>query len=514
MYPRIRANNKYRATDFVRKKDPKEVGSKDIICQCMEGADVLLDNFRNDVSCHVLSEFENKGVSLEKLLELQKKVPIYYPWNFGYNNLRTNVNRRFVAFPMGIAMCETTEQVVKMIKFCRKYDIHFVTRSGAHCFERYSLTDGIIIDQSRRNGFKVEETGVILEPGVLQGPLQLELAKHDLAFVGGTCPNVGLGIILGGGIGFLTRTFGLSSDNLLEIEIVLASGDVIRASKDQHSDLFWACQGAGVGNFGIITQYIVSVKSISTVSIYNLIYPIDELNTVLQTWQRWAPFTDNRMSSELDVYADYVQVTGQFLGCKEEMKKFLAPFENIPSTSLYFKTVPFIDAVRFFAGMGRWMPFFKNKSAFVFEFWPEEATEIIKKHMKNAGPEDHLELDALGGFNSEVPSDATAFPYREGTLFWAHFQAHFSHQQETFNRVKWVTEFYDEMKPFIRGAYVNAPDADLKDPLKKYFAENLSELIKIKDKYDPDNVFHYGQSIPTSEEAIRRVTFQDDITII
>lgn len=110
-------------------------------------------------------------------------------------------------------------------------------------------------------------------------------------------------------------------------------------------------------------------------------------------------------------------------------------------------------------------------------------------------PEDHLELNAFGGRVSEIPSWATAFPHRDA-LFWAHFQAHWKSQTEASLSIGWVTDFYNAMKPYLSGAYVNAPDIDLEYPLVEYYGRNLPRLIQIKRKYDKNNAFRYAQSIP------------------
>ena len=116
--------------------------------------------------------------------------------------------------------------------------------------------------------------------------------------------------------------------------------------------------------------------------------------------------------------------------------------------------------------------------------------------MKLGGPEDHVELDAFGGMVSRIPSNKTAFPHRAETLYWCHIQCHFMRQDCTMEKLKWVNNFYNELEPYLSGAYANAADVDLTDPLEKYYEDNLPRLKEIKKKYDPQNVFRYPQSIP------------------
>lgn len=118
--------------------------------QCGKNADPLYQDFRYGTICDPLEEFNKRGLSKKDLHDLKKKIPIIYPWDSEYDVLRQNVNRRFVVFPWGIVMCTKKKHVVDAYKLCIKYDIPLCLRSGAHCYEPYSLCDGIVIDQSRR----------------------------------------------------------------------------------------------------------------------------------------------------------------------------------------------------------------------------------------------------------------------------------------------------------------------------------------------------------------------------
>lgn len=477
--------------------NPHEVLIPESLKQCRVDADVLLDNFRNDVSCDVLKQFKAKGVSLENLLDLQMVVPILYPWDEEYNNLKYNVNRKFVMFPLAIVMAETTKHIEITVEWAYKRNIQIAIRSGGHCFENFSLTNnGIIVDQSQRTNIEVHDNIAIVESGVLQGPLQLELSKKNLAFVGGTCNTVAVsGLSLGGGIGFLARKYGLASDNLLEAEIVLYNGDVIRTNSKENNDLFWALRGAGNSNFGIVTELVFKLHHIPEVCIFDLIFPYDSMIEIIDIWQHWAPFTDYNLTSELNVSNDRVLVTGQFIGSKEDLKKLIQPLIQLNPEEYSIQKVPFIDAVRKFA-TERFYPFFKAKNGFVKRSLSLQAIEIIYKYMKCAGNGDEVALDAFNGTISKVPVNKTAFPHRGDTLYWIHLQANWRNQESIERKLTWITNFYNELQPYLSGVYANAPDIDLTYPLEKYYASNLPRLKEIKKKYDPENIFRYSQSIP------------------
>ena len=469
-----------------------------ILEQCEPDADVLLDNFRKDISCEVLNKFKALGITLKNLMDLQLVIPVVYPWDKEYDELKYNVNRRFIVFPWAIAMCKTTKHVEIAVDWCYNRNVPLIARSGSHCFENFSLINGMIIDQSRRTDIQVLEKDniAIVESGCLLGPTQLELSKHELALVGGTCCNVACsGLSLGGGIGFLARKYGLASDNLLEAEVVLYNGKTVKANCKENTDLFWALRGAGNCNYGIVTEFVFKVYKIPTVTIFDLIFPYNQMKEVIDVWQRWAPFTDENLTSECDVYNNRVLVTGQYIGCKKDLEKLLLPIFKLCPKECNIKTVSFIDACRHFTSKP-WHPFFKNKSGFVKQFLPSNAIDIIHKYMKCGGDQDHVELNAFGKNINKVPSNKTAFPHREGTLFWCHLQCHWSNQEHSKKKLKWINNFYNEIEPYLSGAYANAPDIDLIDPLEKYYGDNLSRLMEIKRKYDPENVFKYAQSVP------------------
>lgn len=459
---------------------------------------MLLDKFRDDISCEVLERFHRHGLGLKQLLKLQRRLPMVYPWDPTYDQLKYNVNRRFVFFPMAICLCQSSQDVVEVYRWARRHHLQVTIRTGSHCFESYSLSDGIIIDQSQRTKVQIQGKRAYLEPGCLLGPTALALSKHDLAFAGGTCVNTAVaGLTLGGGIGFLTRRYGLSSDNLLEAEVLLANGELVRANRRQHSDLYWALRGAGNQNYGIVTGFVFRLHRVPRVTIFDLVYTPEQLRPVVQAWQDWAPFTVDEMTSELDVYQNRVLVTGQMIGSPCQTARILKQaFGHIrPRPKIMIREVPFVDAVRHFGGRGRWMPFFENKSGFVRQPFPEAAIEIIQRYMQDGDEEDHVELNAFGGRVNRVAADATAFPHRDA-LFWCHLQKHFYDQDQAPKHLAWINNFYQELRPYLHGAYINCPDRDLPQALQEYYGDNLTRLRQIKTKYDPENQFRYHQSIP------------------
>ena len=202
-------------------------------------------------------------------------------------------------------MAQNVNDVQNALKFALKYKIPICARSGAHNNEGYSLCTGMVIDQSmRKSKFKVNIKRMLIktEAGVFNGDIASALAEYNVALPAGTCPNVGIsGLVLGGGVGFLMRKYGLTCDNLVELDIILADGSLVTVNESKHTDLFWACKGGGGGNFGIVTSFTFKVYPIKDVCIFEITYDLKYIEETLQLWQEWAPKVDDRLTSEYNI---------------------------------------------------------------------------------------------------------------------------------------------------------------------------------------------------------------------
>lgn len=291
----------------------------------------------------------------------------------------------------------------------------------------------------------------------------------------------------------------MTSDSILGVEVLLADGTIVKANRRQHSDLYWAHQGACGNNYGIVLSMKVQLYSIPTVVLFEFTYPFDRFKEVLKIWQDWFPRMPNELNTEFSARNNRgnVVVNGQYIGKEKTLRKLLEPFSAIKSIESRIEEVPYIEAVKYFTGLARWLPFFKTKNAFLSQPFPPQAIDIIVDFMSRGTGQDIFAIPALGGKNDEIPPDATAFVHRKGTRAWLLLNAHWSDQSDAPAKIKWVTEFYDALKPYLSGfAYQNAPDITLKDYLHQYYGSNLDRLVEVKQKYDPENVFNYPQSIP------------------
>lgn len=421
-----------------------------------------------------------------------------------YDEARKNYNGYFNKFPLIIVYCKSERDVVNAILWVRKHRLPFRIRSGGHSYEAFSLVDGgLVIDVSCLLKLRIDPDNCTVQVGAGYRllPLYEALWNHGVAIPGGTCPTVGIsGLTLGGGYGLLSRLLGMACDNLLEVEMVTAQGRIICANDSQHRDLLWACRGGGDGSFGVITSLTFRVHPIKNVSRYRMTWNFADLEKVVHYWQTWAPFTDPRLTSFLALPAQNqgdLRVSGVFVGPEQQLRRLLGPLqEAVRPKTAEFQSTTWIEAVCLFAGTPLRQDKFKNSSAYGYRPLNDEALRVLIHNLQTApGPSNVLSLDAYGGQIRQVPESATAFPHRKA-LFVMHYQSYWQQNADAEKNIKWIEDFRTSMLPYTRGAYRNYCDSMIDDWPHAYFGRNLAGLIRIKQKYDPENLFSFEQSIP------------------
>lgn len=437
---------------------------------------------------------------------------IVLPGSSSYNAARMEFNRRFSKFPRVIVFCRRTQDVVNAVKWARERGVRIRARSGRHSYEGFSsVNGGIIIDVSEMNKVKVDRKKRLayVQTGNPLARVYRKLWNKRAALPAGTAPDVGVGgLTLGGGIGLLSRKYGLTCDNLKQVKMVVASGRygarTIIACKKKHADLLWASRGGGGGNFGIATAYTFRVRPIRTVSIYSITWRWRDLEQVFPAWQRWAPSVTNRLTSTIEVAAKQVgtiESTGQLLGGAKELRRWIRPLLRIGTpVKVMVRTVPFIEATKFFAaGDLNLEPKFKISGAFGFQPLPREGVKVIRNYLTNA-PNRHSTVwcQSLGGAGSavsRVSPTATAYPHRKAETIYE-LSARWRNDGEQQRNIQWVKRFRRALRPFVAGDYVNFPDLQIKNWPEAYYGGNFPRLKRVKRKYDPHNVFRFAQSIP------------------
>lgn len=440
------------------------------------------------------------------------------PWDPRYNTARLDYNARFNDIhPAYVVYCHVPEDVSQAIRWARRHHMPFRLRSGGHSYEAYSLVEcGLVIDVSRMRHIHWDAATGLARIGAGAALIDVYQTLWDLGRVtipGGSCAGVGIaGLTLGGGFGLVSRQFGLTIDALEEVLMLDAEGCPVRASADQHPDLFWGLRGAGANNFGAVAELTFRTHPVDNVAIFHLQWAWDRLPEVVPVYQVWSdPVTsDARLTSVLTLNSrqqGFVSIIGEFLGPQDALESQLAPLLAIPGRTAYtIQTETYIEAVRHFAGLGdapeQWLAhglpeqdIFKNTSAYAYDIFSEAALSVIQDALAHTpGPSCLVQLGSFGGAIRQVPPRETAFFHRYARSEMQ-YQAYWTSPAVADAHIRWVEDFRRAMLPFTVGAYVNYCDGAIKDWPQAYWGPNLDRLIRIKRHWDPDKVFRYPQGL-------------------
>jgi FAD/FMN-containing dehydrogenase len=441
---------------------------------------------------------------------------IVRPGEDGYPAANAGWNLLFACEPMAIVFAQQTHDVVNALAWARQNNVMVRVRSGRHCLEGWSnVDDGIVIDVSELKSVALDAAAgtATVGAGLNQSEAVSALGNAGFAAPTGGEGSVGLvGATLGGGLGLLTRNFGMACDNLLAAEVVVAPGsggaEVIVADETTNPDLLWALRGAGNGNFGIVTSLTYRVHPLTQTVYITANWPgIDALPEVFEAWQRCAPHIDNRLTSQLEINRDKIMLVAVLAsGSETEAAEMLAPALAVGAPEVSMTNA---DWAENYAGFqipnDREPANWKFTSHFVYTPFPAEAIGVICALMAKAPTaECNYFANAFGGaVRTSEPSGGSAFAHRHA-LFYAEPGAAWgtrggilaTEDPLTGECLDWIAEFTEALQPYTHGAYVNVPNAGMANWENDYWGPNVDRLRGIKATYDPDNVFSFEQSIP------------------
>ncbi|MGG2105653.1 FAD-binding oxidoreductase [Lysinibacillus pakistanensis] len=438
---------------------------------------------------------------------------IVTPDDPGYEQARTNNNLNNPKYPNVIVFCQDTKDVINALNWARENNEPFRIRSGRHSYENYSLLNkGLVIDISDMNDIQLnlQEMTVKIEAGANLGSVYRVLGEQGVTIPAGTESSVGVvGLTLGGGIGMLSRPFGLTCDNLIEIEMVGVSGHegatVIQANRQKNSDLLWASCGGGGGNFGIVTSLTFKLHPINDVAIFSITWGWEDFERAFDAWQKWAPYTDERLTSQIELKSkeiDEIVAQGEFVGSASELKKLLRPLRKTGTPrNIWIKEVPYLKAVEFFDIPSGNQPALRKRSgSFIERPFPHAAIVQMKEFLaKPPNRNTTIWQQSLGGAVGQVAPNRTAYYYRNA-LMAQEYNTSWKKPKEEEKNIRWVENVRRALSPYTTGDYVNFPDRYIKDWLTAYYGRNVRRLREVKSKYDPLNVFHFPQSIPPNRK--------------
>lgn len=433
---------------------------------------------------------------------------VVYPNDPEYQQARMNWNPFTNAFPIVFVFAQNEEDVSNAVRWARENNVPIRMRSGRHALAKdFSQTNGgIVIDTSHMRNVTLDKLNGIakVQAGIRVGQLVRMLAREGILAPFGDSSTVGIGgISTGGGITAIQRPAGLISDNILSATLVDAYGNILQVNPCENADLFWAIRGGGGGNFGIITSYTFKVRTAPCkVGIFQIIWPWEQLNEVIDAWQRWSPCVDVRLGTILEAYSKInglLRSQGIFLGPADELEQLITPLTNTGSPiKVLVDEVTLLEAIEFWAPNE---PLFDDQNTTWSSTWvesslPEVGIEAIRNFLEKAtGDESNFFFLNSGGVMNQIPPQDTAFFWRN-TRYYMEWDASWRHECEAKKNIKLVEETRLQLQPYTTGSYVNVPDLSIKNYGEEYYGDNYKRLRQVKERYDPENVFNFVQSIP------------------
>ncbi|HJU68010.1 MAG TPA: FAD-binding oxidoreductase [Gemmatimonadaceae bacterium] len=419
--------------------------------------------------------------------------------------------------PRFIARCIGTADVVAAVRFARDHDLEIAIRGGGHNVAGTAVCDGgVVIDLSAMRGVRVDpaDRRAWVQGGALWGDVDHETQAYGLATTGGIVSHTGVaGLTLGGGIGWLMRKHGLTVDNLLAANIVTADGEVLRASEENHPDLFWALRGGG-GNFGVVTSFEFRLHSVGPTVLAGPIFwdasDVAELLPFYRDFVREAPDELGTVvrfgtAPPLPViparlhWRPVVMVGTCYAGPIEDGERVLRPLRSsrTPLLDLVGPTpyVGFQSAVDSTVVHG-WSYYWKSTHL------PElhdDLIDVIAKHAFSfSSPRSYVAMFHLKGAVGRVAEGATAFGNRQASHAMT-LDAVWRPGEDFGERdTAWTRRFFAALRRFQEGVYVNFLGGDeAPDRIREAYGDSVYDrLVDVKTTYDPDNVFHHNQNIP------------------
>jgi FAD/FMN-containing dehydrogenase len=420
--------------------------------------------------------------------------------------------------PQAVVRCATPADVAETISVAGRAGLQLVARSGGHCFAGHSSTGGVVVDVTPMRSVSASDGVATVGAGTRLGELYDALAAQDRTVAGGCGPTVGIaGLTLGGGLGILGRTYGLTCDQLLAAQVVLADGRVVDCDDHHDQELLWALRGAGGGNFGVVTSLVLGTVPAPAATSFHLVWPHRSAGAVLGAWQAWAPAAPDAMAASLLLTASgdadqppVVNVFGAMLGSRSDTAQLLeglvARAGSDPASAAW-RHASYRETKRHLAehGPGEDRPdgHAFSKSEFFARALPADAVAgLVEQLQRGRRPGQSRELDFTpwGGAYNRVRPDASAFVHRDARFLLKHAVVVDPDASDAERQAAgaWLSRSWASVHRWgTGGAYQNFPDPDLQDWARAYYGSNLQRLLRVKARYDPGGFFRFPQSLPS-----------------
>ena len=436
---------------------------------------------------------------------------IIFPEDAEYDDARKLYNAMIDKHPGVIVKCADVADVIYAVNFGRENHLAVAVRGGGHNGGGLgSCEGGLVIDLSGLKFVRVNTDKKTVQVGGGNVWAEVDHATHafGLAVPAGIISSTGVGgLTLGGGVGYLARKYGLTIDNLLEADMVLADGSFVTVNATKNEDLFWAIRGGG-GNFGIVTSFTFQAHPVTNVFGGPTLWPIEKTNEIMKWYHEFL----NNAPDELNGFFATLIIPGppfpahlhnkQFCGViwcySGDLDKAKEIFKPIMAMNPLFEHVgvmPYPAMQQLFDGL------FPPGLQWYWraDFFNELNADISGKHLefgsKIPTPLSQMHLYPVSGAAGRVKKDATPWAYRDAK--YAGVIVGVDPDPSNATKItKWCKDYWEALHPFSSGgAYLNFIMNEGQDRIKASYKHNYDRLTKIKRKYDPENFFRINQNI-------------------
>jgi FAD/FMN-containing dehydrogenase len=435
------------------------------------------------------------------------------PVDADYNTVRKVYNGMIDKYPAMISQCADVEDVITCVNFARKNNILVAIRGGGHNAGGLGIADdALVIDLSLMKDIKIDTTSktVTVQGGCLLK--EMDAATHEVGMTvpAGIFGTTGVaGLTLGGGLGYMTRQYGLSIDNLLEAEVILANGSRVKASSNENPDLFWALRGGG-GNFGVVVSFVFKLQPAHTVYGGPMLWDISDTKEMLTWYHHFiskAPDNVYGFFATLTVppvapFPDHLHLKKMcgivwcYTGDMDKAEEVFKPIRAVKAPALDFAgPIPVPALQTLFDGLYPPGLLWYWKADFVKEL-NEMAIDIhVKYGNELPTPLSSMHMYPVNGAAAGVNKKDTAWNYRDANyaVVIVGIDADLANKEKI---ISWAKEYWDAQHPYSAGgAYINFMMDEGEEQIKATYGDNYKKLTEIKAKYDPANLFKVNQNI-------------------
>ncbi|OIP50501.1 MAG: oxidoreductase [Flavobacteriaceae bacterium CG2_30_34_30] len=454
-----------------------------------------------------------KNIDTSLIEEFSAKIrgELILPKDSEYNNARKVYNAMINKHPGLIVKCVDVADVINSVNFGRKNNLLVAVRGGGHNGGGLGICDdGLVIDLSGIKSIRVDISNntVRVGGGNVWGEVDHATHPFGLAVPAGIISTTGVGgLTLGGGVGHLSRKYGLTIDNLLEADMVLADGSFVTVSAKQNTDLFWAIRGGG-GNFGIVTSFKFQAHPVKTVFGGPTLWPIEKTEEIMAWYHKFIHNAPNELNGFIATMVipgppfpehlhnkQFCGIVWCYVGNLDKAAEKFKPIMAMKPLFEHLGEMPYPAIQTLFDGL---MPpglQWYWRADFFNELGPEVRAQHLKFGSKIPTPLSQMHLYPISGAASSVGKDETPWAYRDAK--YAGVIVGVSPNPEDSDKItNWCKDYWEALHPYSSGgAYSNFMMDEGQDRVKASYKHNFDRLTKIKMKYDPTNFFRVNQNI-------------------